>query len=172
MSALFYQNVIPQENQSIKVNDAVIRGHATIADYVTADSLSLVKGLTVGTTITHDNIPAANITQLTSINTAIDASAVANPYNFNVSTFNATTVAGATDRFFLNMPAGTLNNIGFASISAYYYSNVVGTAGEPTLHIMTQEADRVTILLRNNDAANALNGIIHFRFKYELGVSA
>ena len=172
MSALFYQNVIPQENQSIKVNDAVIRGHATIADYVTADSLSLVKGLTVGTTITHDNIPSANITQLTSINTAIDATAVANPYNFNVSTFNATTVAGATDRFFLNMPAGVLNNIGFASISVYYYSNVIGTAGEPTLHIMTQEADRVTILLRNNDAANALNGNIHFRFKYELGRAA
>jgi hypothetical protein len=172
MSALFYQNAINQENQTIRVNDCIIRGHASVADYLTAESLSLTKGLTVGTTITHDNIPAANITQLTSINTAIDASTVANPYNFNVSTFNATTVAGATDRFFLNMPAGVLNNIGFASISVYYYSNVIGTAGEPTLHIMTQEADRVTILLRNNDAANALNGNLHFRFKYELGRAA
>jgi len=173
MSARFFQQSTPAENQSIKVNDAIIRGHSTVAEYLTVgEYLNVAGAVKVGSFIQHDNIPAANIVQLTSINTAIDATAVANPYNFNVSMFNATTVAGATDRFFLNMPAGVLNSLGFASISAYYYSNVIGTAGEPTLHIMTQEADRVTILLRNNDAANALNGVIHFRFKYELGLVA
>lgn len=172
MSALFYQNVIPQENQSIRVNDAVIRGHATIAEYVTADSLSLAKGITVGTSITHDNIPAANIVQATSITTAIDATAVANSFNFNVSTFAATTAAGGEETFFLNMPAGRLNSLGFASVSQYYYSGVVGTAGIPVLSIVTQESDRVTLVLRNVHAANALNGNIHFRFKYELGSNA
>ena len=173
MSARFFQQDTPAENQSIKVNDATIRGHATIAEYLTVGGYLTTGGaLKVGSYIQHDNIPSANIVQGTSINTAIDATGVANPYNFNVSTFNATTVAGATDRFFLNMKPGVLDSFGFASISAYYYSNVIGTGGEPTLHIMTQEADRVTILLRNNDAANALNGNIHFRFKYDLGLVA
>ena len=169
MSALFYQNAVPQENQSIKCNDITVRGHAVIADYVTAESLTLAKSLTVGTSITHDNIPAANLIQGTSISTAIDATGVANPYNFCVNTFNATTAAGATDRFFLNMPAGVLNSFGFSSVSAYFYSNVVGTGGIPVLSIVTQESDRVTILLKNEDAANALNGSIHFRFKHALG---
>ena len=173
MSALFYQNVIPQENQSIRVNDAVIRGHATIAEYATVGgSLTAAGALSVGSSITHDNIPAANLIQGTSISTAIDATTVANPYNFCVNTFNATTAAGATDRFFINMKPGLLNSFGFSSISAYFYTNVVGTAGIPVLSIVTQEADRVTVVLKNEDAANALNGSIHFRFKHELGLVA
>ncbi len=173
MSARFFQQDTPAENQSIKVNDAIIRGHTTIAEYLTVTgNLSTSAGLTVGTSITHDNIPAANIVQGTSITTAIDATGVANPFNFNVSTFAATTAAGGEETFFLNMPAGRLNSLGFASVSVYYYSNVVGTAGIPVLSIVTQEADRVTLVLRNVHGANALNGNIHFRFKYELGQNA
>ena len=173
MSALFYQNVIPQENQSIRVNDITCRGAATIAEAMTVTgNLSTDAGLTVGTSITHDNIPATNILQLTSITTAIDATGVANPFNFNVSTETATTAAGGEETFFLNMPAGRLNSLGFAGISVYYYSNVVGTAGIPVLSIVTQESDRVTMVLRNVHATNALNGSLHFRFKYELGQNA
>jgi hypothetical protein len=176
MSAKFFQQDSPCENQFIKCNDITCRGHVVIEEYATVGgnltvtgAATVDAGLKVGKAITHANIPAANIVQLTSISTAIDATTVANPYNFNVSMFTATTVAGATDRFFLNMPAGVLNSLGFSSISAYYYSNVIGTAGLPVLSIMTQEADRVTILLKNEHAANALNGVIHFRFKHELG---
>lgn len=173
MSALFYQNAVPQENQSIKCNDINVRGSIVANESVTvAGNLSTAAGLTVGTSITHDNIPSANIVQDTSITTAIDATAVANPYNFNVSTFNATTLAGGEETFFLNMPANVLNSLGFASVSAYYYSNVVGTAGIPVLSIVTQESNRVTIVLRNVHGANALNGNLHFRFKYELGQNA
>ena len=170
MSVRFLQSLTPQEEQSIRVNDVVVRGHQSVAEYLNVTgNVGCISGLSVGTAITHKNIPVANITQLTSISTAIDASAVANPYNFNVTMFTATTVAGGTDRFFLNMPTGVLNSLGFASISAYYYSGVVGTAGIPVLSIVTQEQNRVTILLKNEDSANALNGVIHFRFKYELG---
>ena len=169
MSALFYQNAVPQENQSIRVNDIVCRGHASVADYFTSASVTTSAGITVGTTITHDNIPAANITQLTSPSTEIDATAVANPYNFNVTTFTSALTAGTNTRFFLAMPPNVLNDLGFASISVYYYSGVVGTAGIPTLTIITQENDKVLIMLKNEDAANALNGSLHFRFKYELG---
>jgi hypothetical protein len=173
MSARFFQSSTPQENQSIKANDATIRGHATIAEYLTVNGNVTASGaLQVGSFIQHNNIPAANITQLTSITTAIDATAVANPYNFNVSTFAATTAAGGEETFFLDMPTGLLNSLGFASVSVYYYSNVVGTAGIPVLSIVTQESDRVTLVLRNVHAANALNGNIHFRFKYELGLVA
>lgn len=170
MSARFFQQDTPAENQSIKVNDATIRGAASVAEALTVTgNLSTAAGLKVGTSITHDNIPAANIVQATSITTAIDATAVANPFNFNVSTQTATTAAGGEETFFLNMPAGRLNSLGFASVSVYYYSAVVGTAGIPVLSIVTQESDRVTLVLRNAHGANALNGLIHFRFKYELG---
>ena len=170
MSVQFLQSTTPQENQTIRVNDCIVRGHSTVAEYLAVDgNLSTEAGLKVGTSITHNNIPVANIVQATSITTAIDASTIANPFNFNVSTFNATTAAGGEETFFLNMPAGRLNSLGFASISVYYYSGVVGTAGIPVLSIVTQESDRVTMVLRNVHAANALNGNIHFRFKYELG---
>ena len=170
MSAQFFKSNTPQENQTIKVNDATIRGHATIAEYLNVTgALATASTFKVGTSITHDNIPAANIVQATSITTAIDATAVANPYNFNVSTFNAATLAGGEETFFLNMPSNTLNSLGFASVSVYYYSNVVGTAGIPVLSIVTQESNRVTLVLRNAHGSNALNGNIHFRFKYELG---
>ena len=173
MSARFFQQDTPAENQSIKVNDATIRGHSTIAEYLTVGGYLTTGGaLKVGSYIQHDNIPAANIVQGTSSSTEIDATGVANPYNFNVSTFNATLTAGTNTRFFLAMPAGILNSYGFASISVYYYSGVVGTAGIPVLSIITQENDKVLILLENKDAANALNGELHFRFKYELGLVA
>jgi hypothetical protein len=170
MSVQFLKSDIPQEAQTIKVNDITCRGHQTIAEYLTVTGgVTCVAGLKVGTAITHDNIPSANIVQATSVATAIDATAVANPYNFNVSTETATLSAGSHVSFFLNMPAGVLNSLGFASISVYYYSGVVGTAGIPTLSIITQESDRITLMLKNEHGSNALNGNIHFRFKYELG---
>lgn len=173
MSARYFQQSHNNENLSIKCNDLTVRGAASVVENLTTTgSLTTDAGLRVGTSITHDNIPSANIVQATSITTAIDATAVANPFNFNVSTFGATTAAGGEETFFLNMPAGRLNSLGFASVSVYYYSGVVGTAGIPVLSIVTQESDRVTLVLRNVHATNALNGNIHFRFKYELGMAA
>ena len=173
MSANFFRSDTPSESTTIKVNDIKCRGHATVAEYLNVTgALGTASTLSVGTSITHDNIPAANIVQLTSSNTEIDATAVANPYNFNVSTFNATLAASTNTRFFLAMPPNFLNDLGFASISVYYYSGVVGTAGIPTLTIITQENDKVLIMLKNEDTVNALNGNIHFRFKYELGKAA
>tara|TARA_R110000851_G_scaffold289854_1_gene444028 strand:- start:55 stop:576 length:522 start_codon:yes stop_codon:yes gene_type:complete len=173
MSARFFQQSTPAENQSIKVNDATIRGHATIAEYLTVAGYLTTEGaIKVGSYIQHDNIPAANLIQPTSSTTAIDATTVANPYNFCVNTFNATTAAGGEETFFINMKAGLLNSFGFSSVSVYFYGGVVGTAGIPVLSIVTQESDRVTLVLRNVHAANALNGTIHFRFKHELGLVA
>ena len=173
MSAQFFQSDTPQENQTIKVNDIKCRGHATVAEYLTVGGYLTTEGaVKVGTSITYDNIPAANIVQPTSITTAIDATGVANPYNFNVTTANAATLAGGEETFFLDMKPGVLNSLGFSSLSVYYYSGVVGTAGIPVLSIVTQESDRITIVLRNVHATNALNGNLHFRFNHALGQSA
>lgn len=167
MSAQFLQSTIPAENQTIRVNSAIIRGDCVVSGVTQCDG-----ALIVGTSLTFAKIPSANIAQLTSPSTEIDATAVANPYNFNVTTFLATLAAGTNTRFFLAMPAGVLNSYGFASVSVYYYSNVVGTGGIPTLTIITQENDKVLLMLKNEDAANALNGNIHFRFKYDKGTVA
>ena len=170
MSAQFFQSTTPSEAQFLKCNDLTVRGAVIANESVSvAGNLATAKGLTVGTAITHDNIPAANIVQATSISTEIDATAVANPYNFNVSTATATLSAGSHSTFFLAMPPTILNSLGFASVSAYYYSNVVGTGGIPVLSIITQENDKVLLMLKNEHGSNALNGNIHFRFKYELG---
>jgi hypothetical protein len=40
------------------------------------------------------------------------------------------------------------------------------------LSIVTQENDKVLIMLKNEHNSNALNGNLHFRFKYELGENA
>ena len=152
MSSQYINQNKPQNQINGRLNDLVLDGNVT-----------------VNTTITHGNIPNANIIQLTSVSTQIDATAVANPYNFNVSTFGATLSAGSHTTFFLAMPIGLLNSYGFASVSVYYYSGVVGTAGIPVLTLITQENDKVLFMLKNEHPTNALNGNIHFRFKYELG---
>ena len=173
MSVQFLKSAINQENKTIRVNDCVVDGAITCAESCTVvGGLSTSAGLSVGTAITHKNIPVANIVQLTSVSTQIDATAVANPYNFNVSTFPATLSAGSHTTFFLAMPAGFLNSLGFASVSVYYYSGVVGTAGIPVLTIITQENDKVLFMLKNEHPTNAMNGEIHFRFQYELGTNA
>ena len=181
MSIQLLQSYIPQQNQNIKCNDVAIRGALSVAESITAvgnlsvgGSTSLTAGISVGTAITHANIPSDNVEQLTSITTAIDASSVANPYNFAVSAQTATTAAGGEEYFLLNMPTGILTNRGFAGVSVYYYSGVVGTAGFPVLSIMTVDIsnNRLMLLLENKHPTNALSGVIHFRFKYELGTYA
>ena len=167
MSAQFLQSYTPAENQTIRVNSAIIRGDCVVSGVTQCDG-----SLIVSSSLTYANIPSANIVQLTSPSTEINATGVANAYNFNVETFTSTLAAGANTRFFLAMPAGVLNSYGFASVSVYYYSNVVGTGGIPILSIITQENDKVLLLLENKDPANALNGNIHFRFKYDKGTVA
>ena len=57
MSVQFLKSDIPQEAQTIKVNDITCRGHQTIAEYLTVTGgVTCVAGLKVGTAITHDNI--------------------------------------------------------------------------------------------------------------------
>tara|TARA_R110002072_G_scaffold104713_7_gene229356 strand:+ start:866 stop:1411 length:546 start_codon:yes stop_codon:yes gene_type:complete len=181
MSAQFLQSYTPQENQTIRVNDAIIRGalscaeNAVITGNVSAGgNVSLTAGISVGSAITHANIPSSNVEQLTSITTAIDASSVANPYNFAVTSQTATTAANGEEYIFLDMPTGILTNRGFAGVSVYYYSGVVGTAGYPLLEILTVDIpnNRIMLLLENKHPSNALNGAIHFRVKYELGTYA
>ena len=151
MSAQYLDSYTPSKNVNLKCNEVLIRGH-----------------------VTHGNIPNANIVQPTNINTDIDATAVVNPYNFTVTTQAATTAAGGTERFFLNLPAGILDSYSLGQAYVYYYSGVVGTAGVPVLSIITQDSpnNRIMMLLENKHASNALNGSIHFRWSLSAGDTA
>tara|TARA_R110002110_G_scaffold34819_1_gene118066 strand:- start:669 stop:1190 length:522 start_codon:yes stop_codon:yes gene_type:complete len=173
MSAQFLQSSTPSEFHSIKVNDCTIRGGCTVAENFTC-AASVDAQTLRAQYITYDQIPSANIVQATDINTAIDATAVANPYNFTVTSQTATTAAGGTERFFLNLPTGILSSQAKAEVYAYYYSGVVGTAGIPCLSIIVGDTpnNRVDLILENKHAANALNGVIHFRFSLSLGALA
>tara|TARA_R110000744_G_scaffold169195_2_gene287052 strand:- start:1353 stop:1808 length:456 start_codon:yes stop_codon:yes gene_type:complete len=151
MSSQYLDSYTPSNNTNLKCNEVLVRGH-----------------------VTHGNIPSANIVQPTNITTDIDASAVANAYNFTVTTQTATTAAGGTERFFLNLPTGILNSYGLGQAYVYYYSGVVGTAGVPVLSIITQDAPnhRIMMLLENKHASNALSGVIHFRWSLSAGDTA
>lgn len=172
MSIRLLQDYIPNEGQSIRVNDILCRGHLNVAEDITA-----VGNLDVNTVrcehITFDKIPNANIVQGTSITTEIDASAVANGYNFNVATFPTTLASGAQALFDMQLPADLLSSYGFGSISQYYYNGIYGTDGIPVITLLNQNStnDKATFLIRN-EGTQVLNGSIHFRWSYALGVIA
>ena len=172
MSIRLLQDYIPNEGQSIRVNDILCRGHLNVNEDITA-----VGNLDVNTLrcehITFDKIPNANIVQGTSITTEIDASSVANPYNFNIATYGTTLGSGAQALFDLQLPADLLSSYGFGSISQYYYGGVIGSDGIPVITLLNQNSanDKATFLIKNVGNQD-LNGSIHFRWSYALGVIA
>ena len=87
MSALFYQNAVPQENQSIKVNDITVRGALSFED----NTDPAVSG-----TIT---LPAmTRYTQITSTTTSVSIAAA--EQQFAIDTFATGSIAaGATASF-------------------------------------------------------------------------
>ena len=104
MSALFYQNAIPQENQTIKVNDLTVRGNV-----VANNSVSVQGGITTNAELAFEansdpavsgtiKLPAmTKYTQLTSETTSVSISA--GEQQFLVETFDGSIAAGASASF-------------------------------------------------------------------------
>ena len=104
MSALFYQNAIPQENQTIKVNDLTVRGNM-----VANNSVSVQGGITTNAELGFEAnsdpavsgkiiLPAmTKYTQLTSTTTSVTISA--GEQQFLIETFDGSIAAGASAAF-------------------------------------------------------------------------
>jgi hypothetical protein len=102
MSALFYQNAVPQENQSIKCNDITVRGSV-----VANESVSVAAGIALNGGLTFENnadgalqgkisLPALTIypqATATNANVAASTGGVA-PQQFMISTYESSAGVG------------------------------------------------------------------------------
>ena len=106
MSVQFLKSSIPQENQSIKVNDCTVRGHSTIAEYltvtgnVTQSADSTIGGILTmtGTALTGGKIKLPALTEYpqataTNANVAASTGGVA-PEQFIIKTFETSPGVG------------------------------------------------------------------------------
>ena len=116
MSVQFLQSTVPQESQTIRVNDCIIRGHGTVAEYLTVTgNLSTNGSLGLGPHPSDASksgeitLPAMSVyTQLTSTTTAV--SVASGDQQFIVDTFDTGVIAaGATVSFAVNNPSILLN---------------------------------------------------------------
>tara|TARA_R110000751_G_scaffold239889_1_gene340553 strand:+ start:501 stop:1016 length:516 start_codon:yes stop_codon:yes gene_type:complete len=115
MSALFYQNAVPQENQSIKCNDITVRGSV-----VANESVAVAKGISLNGALSFEDntdpavsgtiqLPAMTVyTQLTSQTTAV--SVASGDQQFIVDTFDTASIpAGTAISFNIANPSIVLN---------------------------------------------------------------
>ena len=181
MSARFYQSTTPQENQSIKVNDALVRGNCTIqgtasavgtfgcAD-LTCDDIAcdaITSSSTIVATKNFGQKGGTSHVQITSASTTVDASGAGASRLFQVSTVNLTLAAAASANFLLLLPAGSLgtspsyHNVVF---SIYDYSGSYDTNGTPIAYIASIDPtqSRVRIVIKNVANAQSLNGVLKF----------
>jgi hypothetical protein len=115
MSVQFLQSTTPQENQTIRVNDCIVRGHSTVAEY-----LNVTGNATCGAilTIAPNSDPLASgkillpamtvYTQGTSQTTQV--SIASGDQQFIVDTFAAASIPGGSSiSFAVNNPSIVLN---------------------------------------------------------------
>jgi len=164
MSAQFFQSNTPQENQSIKVNDCVVRGAITCSESasmgggVVAASLN-INGNSALRKVTFDPLPVL-YTQATSSGTAVDISGAEE--SFEVETFALTTVAGGIEAFLVNHAGiGASDMLNLTQVS---YSGDYNVNGAMCAHIAAVEAGSITVGIKNWGTGSA-NGAIKLRFK-------
>ena len=145
MSAQFFQSNIPAQNQTIRVNDAIIRGDAVISGDTQCGKITL---------------PAMSIyTQLTSQTTAV--SVAAGDQQFIVDTFDGASIPGGSSiSFAVNNPSILLNK-------TIVVMNKMGSTAA-----LTEVNDFVSVtaaggltLTRHNFGATAATGLQRLCFK-------
>jgi hypothetical protein len=139
MSALFYQNAVPQENQSIKCNDITVRGSVVANEII---------------------LPAMTVyTQLTSQTTAVS---VANgDQQFIVDTFTGASIPGGSSiTFAINNPSIVLNK----TIVVMNKMGSVAALTEVNDFVSVTAAGGMTIT-RHNFGATAATGLQRLCFK-------
>tara|TARA_R110002050_G_scaffold104011_1_gene213136 strand:+ start:289 stop:849 length:561 start_codon:yes stop_codon:yes gene_type:complete len=179
MSANYFRSDTNQENQTIKVNDAIIRGNCTVAGATTiAGTLGCTGDFTAGGKVIATGSvqgsqfiqagPAATFVQATSLSTEVDASgAAAGTRQFQIETVNATLAFGASALFNLILPTGSLgtspsyHNVMF---SIYDYSGSYATNGTPFAYVAAIDPTqhRLRIVVKNIAASQPLSGVLKF----------
>ena len=166
MSVQFLQQSVPQESQSIKVNDLTVRGHQTVAEYITVDGNVTSGGIL---TLAPNSDPLASgkvllpamtvYTQLTSQTTAV--SIASGDQQFILDTFDTASIpAGTAISFNINNPSILLNKTLI----------VVTKMGSTTALVNVNDFVSVTAaggmtLTRHNFGTGAATGLQRLAFK-------
>tara|TARA_R110002049_G_scaffold85169_1_gene216693 strand:- start:160 stop:684 length:525 start_codon:yes stop_codon:yes gene_type:complete len=163
MSAQFLNSTVPQEAQTIRVNDATVRGSLVCNEVISAsggiDSAKIVSAAQ----FSQDG--GTTHTQTTSLSTTVDASGAGLSRLFQVATVSATLAAGASSEFLFIMPTGTLGTSpSYHNVvcSMYDYSGSYSSNGTPFAYIgsIDPTQHRVRVIVKNLAASQALNGVI------------
>lgn len=164
MSARFFQSNTPQENQTIKCNDCVVRGSLTCSEGASvggalgATSLD-INGDSSLRKITFDPAPVL-YTQTTDGNTAVAVSGAEEC--FDINTVSLTTAAAGFQAFNItHSGVGALDMVLLTQIS---YSGVYNVNGALNAHVAAVSAGIITIGIKNWGTGPA-NGPIKLRFK-------
>jgi len=158
MSAQFFQSSTPQENQSIKVNDATIRGACSVAEGLTVNSLVVSTGSTQRA-VTYKPLPV-NYTQTVSAGTAVVVTGA--DECFDITTFALTTAAGGQEAFAITHSGVGAND--FAVLTQVSYSGSYNVNGAANFKIISVSAGSIEIAMKNW-GTGSLNGAHKFRIK-------
>lgn len=159
MSAQFFQSTTPQENQTIRVNDAIVRGALSVAESSTLHSVAVDAGASIKGAVTFKPAPVL-YTQLTDGNTAVAITGA--DECFDINTFSLTTAAGAFQAFNItHSGVGALDSVQLTQIS---YSGVYNVNGALCVHIAAVSAGIITVGIKNWGTGSA-NGPMKLRFK-------
>ena len=159
MSVQFLQSTVPQEAQTIRVNDCVIRGHSTVAEYLTVTgnvstngSLGFGPHPSDASKSGEITLPAMSLTQQAT-STGTNVGITGDPQQFVISTFDGSIAAGATASF------SVLNTACKAGKTLILLSNDV--SDNTLLNVNTfvaYQADGAFIITRHNVGTVAAAG--------------
>ena len=159
MSAQFFQSNTPQENQTIKVNDAEVRGALSVAETSTLHSVVVDAGAAITGAVTFKPAPV-EYTQTVSSGSAVAITGA--DESFDVTTFALTTAAGGIEAFNItHSGVGALDSVQLTQIS---YSGAYNVNGAMCAHIAAVSSGVITVGIKNWGTGSA-NGAIKLRFK-------
>ena len=159
MSVQFLKSNTPQENQSIKVNDATVRGALSVAESSTLHSVNVEQNSRFKGRITFRPEPVL-YTQATSAGTAVAITGA--DECFDINTFALTTVAGGIEAF--NITHSGVNALASVQLTQISYSGAYNVNGALVAHIAEVSAGVITVGIKNWGTGTA-NGAIKLRFK-------
>ena len=182
MSAQFLQSSTPNESQTIKVNDAIVRGNLTVTGSSTAAGMAFSGDLTgsLSSDITCKSYGLTGGKSFTQsvLGGTVDASAAgANTNLYQIETVAMTLAAAASTEFLILLPTGSLAtspsyyNVMFA---VYDYSGSYSANGTPIAWVgsIDPTQHRLRIIVKNIANSQALNGVLKFNISIQRGVTA
>jgi hypothetical protein len=159
MSARYFQSTTPNELQTIRVNDSIVRGALTVAESSQLHSLNVDSGSSLKGSITFKPAPVL-YTQTVSSGSAVAITGA--DECFDVNTFALTTAAGGIEAF--NITHSGVQALDSVQLTQISYSGAYNVNGALVAHIAEVSAGIITVGIKNWGTGSA-NGAIKLRFK-------